>query len=157
MKRFNVTVNNRGFSLLSDRDEAKRSFVPVPFVSAYTPSKGSTNGGFTLSITGGGFTTSTTVEIGAGTTCAVDSATPITYDTIVCTAPANPKAAELIVMVGNLKANCSNSSLSCTIGHSALDTPQVTTISPSQISGTGATMTISGRAFGKKNRSHILL
>ncbi|XP_061189118.1 fibrocystin-L-like [Saccostrea echinata] len=148
MKEIQLSVQNRGYALLATPKVA--TFVLLPHISSYTPQEGSLKGGYTLTITGGGFNKDTVVTIDA-IGCKIIS---VTYDTITCEAPSlnTYGSKSLVVKVpshgNNLEAKCSDPLLSCSIRYAQTATPTVTSVTPDTVSGSSTALTIVGTMFG---------
>ena len=124
----------------------------MPHISTISPEKGSTEGGITLTIAGGGFIpSSTSVSVGFYD-CPVDS---VDYTTITCTLPRSAKQENKEVKVSvtkngqTVRAKCSTTSQVCSYLYEAASTPTVTQVSPDTIPGSSSTsLTITGTLFG---------
>ena len=141
-----------GYALIDIDRKEDRSIVLLPHIDSITPKMGSTFGGTKLTIRGGGFKfDNSTVQVFIGSdNCKVLSAN---YSKVVCDTLPRKGSEHLIQLIASVSghkipATCKVSN-NCTFSYSGIITPNVTDISPSNVSTSGVLFTIKGRGFGK--------
>lgn len=135
-----VRVNNLGAAIFTMFSESSRRLVVLPVVDSISPSAGSTTGFTRLLISGSGLTGG--VVLVAGVPCTVVSSN---YTQIVCdTSPSRPHIGGVSVSVGVVSSTCSTA---CSYQYSTALVPQISSVTPSSVSGNLTTVVISGSNF----------
>ncbi|NP_001305057.1 PKHD1 like 1, tandem duplicate 1 isoform X1 [Danio rerio] len=136
-----VQVNNLGNALLTMPKEIDRRFVVLPVVDSIFPVVGSTTGSTRLLISGSGFFSGSVMV--ANVPCKVVS---FDYSQMVCdTSPSIARSGDVTVYINSISSSCSSD---CKFEYSDSITPQVSTVSPSSVSGNSTTVTVTGSGFG---------
>ena len=129
-----VKILNRGYAFVRADAGDTVDFLLKPSVTAVSPSSGSQAGGTLVTITGDGFSNTTSdnvVEIGS-TVCDVVTSS---FDTIVCRTRASAEQAQqVIVAVRGSESEClGDDSTDCEYSFELDRTPMVTLVSPANI------------------------
>lgn len=136
-----VQVNNLGTALLTMLSESARRFAVMPVLDSVSPAVGSTTGYTRLLLSGSGLTAGTVTV--AGYPCITVSSN---YTHIICdTSPSPPQTGYVAVQVGGISSLCSTD---CLFQYSTTVVPQVSSISPSSVSGNQTTVFVPGSGFG---------
>ena len=130
-----VKIVNRGYAFVRADTGDTVDFVLKPSVTAVSPSSGSQAGGTLVTITGDGFSNTTSdniVEIGS-TVCDVVSSS---FDTVVCRTRASAEQAQrVIATVRGSESEClADDSADCEYTFAPDRTPVVTLVSPANVS-----------------------
>ncbi|XP_050416785.2 fibrocystin-L [Patella vulgata] len=144
-QKLTLRVGNRGFALV---DLANSTFALLPGVSSISPASGSTAGGTILTLTGSGFQ-GTTSDVSVNIDiypCQIQS---LTYTQIICSTPplsAGKVEVSVIISVGGQQftAECA----SCSYTYDAAASPTVSAVSPTTVSGSTTSLTVTGTLFG---------
>lgn len=142
----NLKVNNRGAALNTEPNALNRNFIVFPHISIITPSQGSEKGGTPVTIKGGGFYDD--VKVTMNSECTVKN---FSYNEITCE---TAQSMESISTVGVkvyahgqwFDALCKTDP--CTFSYTSSATPQVTSVSPPEVSMEYTELTINGSLFG---------
>lgn len=134
---YGVTVAN--FDSQSHTLPASFTYQPAPTITSLSPAGGTALGGTTLTITGTGFVSGASVDLG-GVACVVGA---VTATTITCTTGAH--TAETVDVT---VSNTDGQSVVSTAAYTYLDAPTISSIVPAagSLSG-GTTITINGTEF----------
>ncbi|KAK2836335.1 hypothetical protein Q7C36_014204 [Tachysurus vachellii] len=136
-----VQVDNLGTALLTMLSESARRFAVMPVLDSVSPAVGSTTGYTRLLLSGSGLTAGTVTV--AGYPCITVSSN---YTHVICdTSPSPPQTGYVAVQVGGISSLCSTD---CLFQYSTTVVPQVSSISPSSVSGNQTTVFVSGSGFG---------
>ena len=142
-----LRVGNLGYALVQMKGDAVRRFALTPAVEAISPLSGSTAGGTKLTITGTGFVNvmdDIQFDIG-GDFCTVKE---MTYTQIICMTPPAPRPmkAAMKFVVNSIPAECKAEN--CKFTYALSKSPSVTAVTPSTVSSSPTTLTITGKLFG---------
>ena len=144
-----VNARNKGYALNTIQNDFNRHVIVLPHISSVSPTSGSTEGGTRLTIEGGGFQgqrEGITVAID-GVLCLVES---LQYDTIQCITRASSVSTKNISVTSKIRGQSVSAKCvaNCEFTFSAVQTPEVSSFSPSTITSDGVQVTISGSGFG---------
>ena len=119
--------------------------VTIPLqITSITPTQGGAGGGYTVNITGTGFSSTSTVTIG-GNVCA--NPTVSNFVLIICTVPPTTAVSNTQVSV-IVTSGSSSQTLSNAFTYDVTNTPSITSSSPSVVTMSGGQITIVGTNFG---------
>ncbi|XP_041373046.1 fibrocystin-L-like isoform X2 [Gigantopelta aegis] len=142
-----LRVGNLGYALVQMKGDRTRRFALIPVVESITPLTGSTAGKTELTVTGFGFSRTTSdiqFEVG-GALCTVQS---MTYTQVVCLTPPaiEPKEVNITFRVSSIPAQCK--AQKCKFTYSLSMSPKVTEVVPTSVSTSPTSLTITGKLFG---------
>ena len=157
----NIRISNLGYAIPVIQGGVKRSVSFVPFISAVSPTSGSTIGGTLLTIDGGGFTGGTSIARGYETVsigpvaCGITS---ITSSKVICKTiqPGDTTNGSVVFRTYNIQdpidSVCQDT---CEFSFAASETPNITEVTPTTIDAIDTVLTITGTKFGT-NKDNVI-